>query len=51
MTFFNQNMKYEHFIMLNEITKFDNKMNMRAIKKTLTLLISIKYNKCYQHII
>ena len=44
-------MKYEYFIIFNEIMKFDNKINMRAIKKTLTLLILIKYNNYYQHII
>ena len=47
ITFFNRNMKYKHFIIFNKITKFDNKMNVRAIKKTLTLLILIKCNKYY----
>ena len=47
MTFFNRNIKYKYFIMLNEITKFNDKMSVRAIKKTLTLLISIKCNNCH----
>ena len=51
MTFLNRNMKYEHFIMFDEIMKFDNKMNMRAIEETLTLMTSIGYNSCHQYII
>ena len=47
MTFFDRNMKYEYFVVLDEIMKFNNKMNVRAIEETLTLLISIKYNNYY----
>ena len=50
MTFFNRNMKYEYFVMLDKITKFDNKMNTQ-IEKILHSLISTKYNNCYQRII
>ena len=44
MTFFNRNIKYEYFIIFNKIAKLDNKVNIRVIKKTLTLLFSIKCN-------
>ena len=46
MTFFNQNIKYEHFIIFDEIMKFDNKMNIQ-FEKTLRSLTSIKYNNYY----
>ena len=37
--------------MFDKIIKFDDKMNVRVIKKTLTLLTSIEYNNYHQHII
>ena len=43
-------MKYEHFIIFDKIMKFDDKINMQ-IEKTLRLLILIRYNNYYQHII
>ena len=36
--------------MLDKTMKFDDKINIQ-IEKTLRLLISTKYNNCYQHII
>ena len=50
MTFLDRNIKYEHFIIFDEITKSDNKLNTQ-IKKTLRSLISTKCNNCYQRII
>ena len=44
ITFFNRNIKYKYYIIFNKITKLDSKVNIRAIKKTLTLLTSIKCN-------
>ena len=37
MTFFDRNMKYKHFIIFDEITKFNDKINAQ-IEKTLRLL-------------
>ena len=46
MTFFDRNIKYEHFVIFDEIIKFNDKVSVQN-KKTLHSLISIKYNNCY----